>query len=120
WIRGLTSDRTIHSSGLSGLTYKDVNELLFDILKRTRLKPVFALIGTKFDIQEKMDRILLKIGQNRMLFFMDLVEQKTLEEIIVTFIAVLELVKIQKIKMIQQQTFGRIKLYGTSNEMAYS
>ncbi len=120
WKRALTSERTIHISGLSGLTYNDVNELLFDILKRTRLKPVFALVGTKFDIQKKMDSILLEISQNKMLFFTDLIEQRTLEEIIVTFIAVLELVKIQKIKMIQQQTFGRIKLYGTSNEMAYT
>ncbi|MBA7621722.1 segregation/condensation protein A [candidate division WOR-3 bacterium] len=118
--RGITCERRIHISGLNTLTYKEINSILLDILKRTRIRPVYSIIGTKFDIKEKMEYIIIKITEKRVLFFSELIEKKEIEEIIVTFIAVLELVKIQKIRIIQRKRFGRIKLYDTSTEMAYS
>ena len=53
------------------------------------------------------------------LFISDLILKKQVEEIIVTFMAVLELVKIQRIGFIQTKRFGRIKLYDASTEMEY-
>lgn len=118
--RGITCERKINITGLNILTYKEIESILLDILKRTRTRPIYSLKGTKFDIKNKMEYILQKIGEKSTLLFSDLIERKEIGEIIETFIAVLELVKLHKLKLVQTKSFGRIRLYDTSTEMAYS
>ncbi len=117
--RGITCERRINISGLATLSFIEINRILLEILKRTAFKPVYSLRGTKFDIKKKMEHILKIISEKRILFFSDLILKKEVEEIIVTFMAVLELVKIQRIGFIQTKRFGRIKLYDASTEMEY-
>ena len=117
--RGTTCEQKINICGLCTLNYDEIKTILMDIFKRTRFKPVYSLRGTKFDIKKRMDYIIETISKRGALFFNELIQKENVEEIVITFIAVLELVKTQKIKIIQKKIFGRIKLYDSSTEMAY-
>ncbi len=121
WKRGNPAERRVNISGLQIVTYRDINVMLQEILDRTRFeRPIYALSATKFDIKKRMDTILKKIVEKGMVQFMDLIENREVEEIIATFIAILELVRMQKVNLVQKQSFGRITLYDASAEMAYS
>jgi len=65
----------------------------------------------RFDIEQKMEYILAKIQQVKTAYFDELIEGVDTEEIIITFIAVLELVRIQSLNLLQRKRFGRIKVY---------
>jgi segregation and condensation protein A len=117
--RGITCERRINITGLNTLTVIEISRILLEIVKRTAFKPIYSIRSTKFDIKNRMEYILKIISKKRILFFSDLILKKEVEEIIVTFMAVLELVKIRRIRLIQTKRFGRIKLYDTSTEMEY-
>lgn len=116
--RGITCDPKVRVYGLSEISTEQINTILLDILNRTKSKPVYSLSLTKFDIKKRMTYVLQKIVEKSSLFFSELIERETVEEIVITFIAVLELVKIQKVRIIQKESFGRIKLYDASIEVA--
>jgi segregation and condensation protein A len=118
--RGITCQQKINIAGPKVLSNNVINSLFFEIFRRTRTKPVYSLTGEKFDIRKKMDYISQRIVKEGILFFADLTLEKELEELIVTFIAILELVKLHKIKLEQKERFGAIKIYDTSTEMAHN
>jgi segregation and condensation protein A len=121
WKRGNPAERRVSICGLQIVTYRDINTLLLEIFERNRLeKPIYALSATKFDIKKRMEIVLKKIVEKGMIPFMDLIEKREVEEIVATFIAILELVKMQKVNLVQTQSFGRIMLYDAAAEMAYS
>jgi len=111
---GVLSDKKITIKNFNFLTYQELENIFSEILTRTRIKPVYSLSITGFNIKKRMQYILERIMKRKSVFFNELIEKKEIDEIIVTFVAVLELVKIQKIKLIQKKRFGRMKLYGTS------
>lgn len=121
WKRGNPAERRVNICGLHIVTYNDINTMLQEILDRSRFeKPVYSLTATKFDIKKRMDEVLKIIVEKRMVHFMDLIQKREIEEIVSTFIAILELVKRQKVILVQKQSFGRITLYDATAEMAYS
>lgn len=121
WKRGNPAERRVNICGLHIVTYNDINTMLQEILDRNRFeKPIYSLTATKFDIKKRMDEVLKVIVEKGMVHFMDLIQKREIEEIVSTFIAILELVKGQKIVLVQKQSFGRITLYDATAEMAYS
>ena len=62
-------------------------------------------------IEEKMDAIMYSLGTNEGIFFKDLFEQvKTRQDIVVTFLALLELIRQRQIGVQQPGTLGDIWL----------
>jgi len=118
--RGVVSDRRITISGLDTLTYEEIKSIFTDILARSGTVPVYSIRAEGVDIRKRMKAILERFKEKDALYFTELLENESVEEIIVTFIAVLELVKMKKIKLLQRERFGRIRLYDTSSEMAYN
>jgi segregation and condensation protein A len=118
--RGITREPKVQVYGLSDISIERVNEILLDILNRTKAKPVYSLKFTQFDIKKRMADVLQKIVERSSLFFYELIEKETVEEIVITFIAILELVKAQKVRVKQKENFGKIKLYDITAEMAVS
>jgi segregation and condensation protein A len=108
WERGNPAERRVRIFGIETMTFSDISALLSEILDRSRPeKPVYALTATKFDIKRHMDSVLRKIREKGMVYFMDLIEKREVEEIVSTFIAILELVKMQKVFLVQKQSFLR-------------
>lgn len=118
--RGVTCQQRINIAGPKVLSSSVINSIFFEIFRRTRTKPVYSLSGEKYDIRKKMSYISKRITKKGILFFSDLTTEEGLEELIVTFIAILELVKLHKIKLEQKERFGTIKIYDTSTEMAHN
>jgi len=109
--RGNATRRELRINGINVLTYDEINNILAEILKNTRIKPTYTLKKMRFDIEQKMEYILAKIQQVKTAYFDELIEGVDTEEIIITFIAVLELVRIQSLNLLQRKRFGRIKVY---------
>jgi len=65
-----------------------------------------------YSVEEKMENIVYRLETEEMISFPDLfsTENPPKQEIVAVFLAVLEIVKIRKAKVIQSQTFGEIKL----------
>ncbi len=121
WERGNPAERRVNICGLQIITYRDINALLAEMLTRNRSeKPIYALTATKFDVKKRMDTVLKKIVEKGMVYFMDLIEHREIGEIVATFVAILELVKMQKVNLVQQYSFGRIVLYDAAAQMADS
>lgn len=65
----------------------------------------------QFTVEEKIKMIQKQLIASGTLFFEDLFsENKTKEEMVVTFLAMLELLKIRSIVIIQEKAFGPIKI----------
>jgi segregation and condensation protein A len=81
------------------------------VLARLPQKSVMELQGEAYDIEEKIERIHSRVvNAGRMSFSTLLEECRSRLEMIVTFLALLELLKLHRIDAIQNETFGDIEL----------
>jgi segregation and condensation protein A len=63
-------------------------------------------------VEERIEEILLLVKEGDSLDFMDLFEtQKTKMDMIVTFLAVLELIRLKRVKVYQKGNFGPIRIF---------
>ncbi len=118
--RGIAMNRKITISGLEIITYEEIESIFTDILARTKAKPIYSIRARKLDVTKKIAQILKRFNEVDFVYFVDLLENHSVEEIIVTFVAVLELVKMKKVRLLQKVRFGRIKVYDASSQVAYS
>ena len=104
---------------LEGVTRQQLDETYTALMRRAEVKPNKAKAVAKavyietFKIEEKMEYIqnLLKI--NKSIAFKHMFRRNsTRTEIVVTFMAMLELVKNACIRAEQEETFGEIMIYG--------
>lgn len=100
---------------LDGLTLSRLNEVFQEIMKRQSYKidPVRSTFGKiekeEITVEEKMEFLDQYITTHKKFSFSDLLQkQKTKIHIIVTFLAILELMKVGKISVVQENTFDDI------------
>lgn len=102
---------------LRGITFEDLLKAYEDVVKRKELKTDKVRSGFKavepdsFTIEEKIDYIhdMLEISQK--VRFWDIFKEDTSKaEIVVTFMALLELIKTRKAEIKQEKIFGEITI----------
>lgn len=100
---------------LDGLTLSRLNEVFQEIMKRQNYKidPVRSTFGKiekeEITVEEKMEFLDQYITTHKKFSFSDLLQkQKTKIHTIVTFLAILELMKVGKISVVQENTFDDI------------
>ncbi len=96
------------------LNIKDLVEVYLDILKRyKRLLEDQNFYTSKYRIEEEIKKILEIIKKFKEVYFEDIVKEKEgdKEYMITNFMAILELAKLQNIRLSQQKNFDRIKLF---------
>jgi segregation and condensation protein A len=87
----------------------DLLAALAGIYDRIQAKPVHEVEREPYTVEEKMSLIEEKIGGGHMVNFTELFEDITLKmEVIVTFIAILELVKRGRLEFMQTESRGAI------------
>lgn len=100
---------------LDGITLSKLDMIFQDVMKRQEDK--IDPIRSKFSkiekeevlLEDKMDFVIEKIAEHKTLAFRQILEaQCSKMQIIVTFLAVLELMKIGKIKIVQKSIFDEI------------
>ena len=102
---------------LEGLTLAKLNEVFQDILKRQNYKidPVRSKFGKiekeEITVEEKMDFLDDYITKHKKFSFSALLKkQKTRIQTVVTFLAILEMMKMGKISVVQEHTFDDIMI----------
>ena len=102
---------------LEGLTLTKLNEVFQDILKRQNYKidPVRSKFGKiekeEITVEEKMDFLDDYITKHKKFSFSSLLKkQKTRMQTVVTFLAILEMMKMGKISVVQEHTFDDIMI----------
>ena len=99
------------------ITLEKLNMIFQDVLKRqkNRLDPIRSRFGSikkeEVSLEEKTRHLLHYAAEHRRFSFRSILESaKTKTEVIVTFLAVLELMKTGQISAKQEETFGEIEI----------
>lgn len=102
---------------LKGTTLAELSDVFQDVLKRQkyRVDPVRSNFGTiereEVDLSGKELYIKAYLNSHRVTDFRELLEhQHSKEEIIVTFLVILELMKTGKVRVSQEDLFGKITI----------
>jgi segregation and condensation protein A len=84
-----------------------------DAMQRLEFRDTFVLEAVPFTVEEKMDIILARLAERRSVDLEDLfVECRSKMELIVVFLALLELMKSRRLRVRQRDTFGRLVITG--------
>ena len=91
------------------------------VLARLPQRTVMELEGEAYDIEEKIERIWSRVRNGGRMSFETLLEEcRSRLEMIVTFLALLELLKMNRLSAIQDANFGDIVLAPPTDEVAPS
>ncbi|MEM6820604.1 MAG: segregation/condensation protein A [Verrucomicrobiota bacterium] len=104
--------------GLGRVEVIDLVRAFQQILQAAQERSGFREIyEDKFTVSEKIEYVLERIDQEKKIAFTTLFrETSTRGEIVVTFLAVLELIRLKQIKAIQIDVFGEIEIVKAHNE----
>ncbi|UCC38262.1 MAG: segregation/condensation protein A [Candidatus Aminicenantes bacterium] len=90
----------------------DLAESFFTLMKQKERENIQIIQGKEYSVEEKMKEILAIIKEDSFLDFLDyLKEQETLEEAIVSFFSLLELIRARIVIAIQESLFHSIKVW---------
>ena len=82
------------------------------VLERVRQRPQVPLPGEQVSIEERIEQLLARLSETEACGFEDLFEEVSSKgELIVTFLAVLELIRLKRIRVFQAGMFGPIRVY---------
>jgi len=90
----------------------DLAESFFALMKRRQAEPPKILKGKEISLADKMDEIVAALEEHGVLDFLEYLEaQETLEEALVSFFCLLELIKARLVIAVQEQLFHTIKVW---------
>jgi segregation and condensation protein A len=97
---------------LAGITIKDLGEAAWAIFQgKSNLVDLSSVISLpRITLRQKIQMIIHKLKISRSLSFSAILDSGSRQEVVVTFLALLELIKRQFIKVQQQSLFGDIEL----------
>ena len=102
------------SLGLDRVTLRKLTRIFRDALRRLPPEETGTIEGPAVTVQEKVEEILASLAQRGEVSFRRLVSAcRSRLEVVVSFLAVLELVKAQRVVAEQEQLFGDITLLPT-------
>lgn len=89
----------------------DLIEAVNAVLKRVQSKEVREIFGDRWTVTEKIVSILKTIGEKERIQFGELFDgAASRSEVIATFLALLELIRLRQIATAQTETFGEIEI----------
>lgn len=92
-------------------------EALQGLLREAPPEPVHEVVREKLSVAERVSMLLKLLGDCRSLAFEALVSRRpNREELVVTFLALLELAKLRMIRIMQNQRCGSIWLFPTETD----
>ncbi|MEK6629367.1 MAG: segregation/condensation protein A, partial [Acidobacteriota bacterium] len=82
------------------------------VLDRARLRPRIPLPAEQMSIEERIEQLLSRLSETEACGFEDLFEDvDSRPALIVTFLALLELIRLKLVRVFQQGDFGAIRVY---------
>jgi segregation and condensation protein A len=102
--------------GLSDLSLFDLLDALKDVLARVPEKRSIEIIVDELSVQDRMTLILDSLEQDESIAFADLFSKdETRMAVIVTFLALLELIRLKLVRIVQAELFGAIRIWKKKN-----
>jgi segregation and condensation protein A len=96
---------------LAAATLFDLIDALNRIMSRTPEATVYEVQGEIYDVEDKMARIAEEVGERGAMSFTELLTRcRARAEMIVTFIALLELIKLGQVLIVQEENFADIRI----------
>ncbi len=125
FLKGFTEDLEDLNSGVDSeeeashdVTLFDLMEVLSDLLKEAKTFNPHEVNREKVSVKEKIDIITQRITVEGSLTFRSLFDKASSKnDIIATFLALLELVKMKKVRAFQGETFGVIRISSTETSL---
>ena len=113
WKRSaLTSPLPDQDLDLIEVSLFDLAESFFTMMKRKQREDLKVIKGKEITLAEKMNEIVRVLKERHYLDFLEyLGEQETLEEALIAFFCLLELIKARLVIAIQEQLFHTIKVW---------
>jgi segregation and condensation protein A len=100
---------------LSGVSVFDLLDALQNVLKRTP-SPALTMMVDELTVHEQMDWVLDRLRlQNGLLFAELFAGETTRLRVIVTFLALLELIRLKRVRVMQAELFGPIHLWNVES-----
>jgi segregation and condensation protein A len=100
----------IYTDPVGDLTVTDLKELYYALITEVEKEEPVHSIPSSISLPERMARVRVQmVGQPR-ITFRDLLQDSSPAEIVVTFLAVLELVRLGEIAVVQYQSCGPIDI----------
>ena len=94
---------------VTGLSFQELLDALHKLLEELEPEKIHLLERKKLFVRNQMDLIMNKVRKSKVVLFKDLfIEDTGILEVIITFLALLELTRAQKIKINQEEMFGQI------------
>jgi segregation and condensation protein A len=97
----------------------DLAETFFVLMKRKEAEEFKVVSRKNYSLEEKMKEIIDLLGEGSVLDFLEYINtQETLEEAIVSFFSLLELIKSRLVMAVQEQLFQTIKVWLRQDALA--
>ena len=110
--RGAEENGDEEEQSLAEVGLFDLLEALGRVLKEAKKRQLIEISEETFSVEEQIERIRNRLSAGEHVSFRELFSSATSrEEILVTFLAMLELVRLQELKIYQSAAFGDILLY---------
>jgi segregation and condensation protein A len=82
------------------------------VLDRAKLRPKVAIPGAQISIEERMEQLLARLSESEACGFEDLfADAHSRQDLIVTFLALLEMIRMALVRVFQAGMFGSIRVY---------
>ena len=82
-----------------------------NVIKRVEARENLAeIFGERFTVSEKIDIILQRVANGSIRFFELFGDTASRVEVVVTFLALLELIRLKQVRVIQRDLFGEIEI----------
>ena len=96
-------------SVLGDVSLFDLIAAFNDVLKKARPEEIGEILAEGYTVADKIDAVLCLVATGRSLAFRELFsESATRHEIVCTFLALLELIRLRQISVFQKEHFGNI------------
>ena len=100
----------IFTNVVGDLTVKDLAAVFAQLMKDLHAEPPHQTIIQRVSVAQRLAEIrVCLVGRSR-LTFAELLQERTRAEVVVTFLAILELIRLREIRVRQTSTFGYIEI----------
>lgn len=100
----------IFTDPVGKLTVNDLKDSYFSLITEVVKEEPVHSVPSSISLPERMARIRVQMVGHPRVNFQDLLTDSSPTEIVVTFLAILELVRMGEIKVVQSQSFGPINI----------
>jgi segregation and condensation protein A len=105
-----------HSTVLQDVSLFDLIAAFNDVLKKAKPEEIGEILAERFTVADKIAAVLCMVSTGKSVSFSELFgETATRHEIVCTFLALLELIRLRQVSVLQKEHFGEITINRAEN-----